>query len=290
MPFINIAQDQDGEFWAEGGDDLIDGAILVNLVMTDILSIAYIQGFGQLVITGGSDIPDLIEGGPAHAMILRRRDKDDPEPKVEYVSANPPLEMHMKALEQYVALTLSTNGLSPTNVAGALDGAQFPSGISLLIENSEASGKIEDKQEVMAEAEVAAFEVIKRWQNYLFDQQALTQKFQDVGKLADDLKISIKFNQSRPVITEKEKLEVLKMKQDLGIAAQVDLIMADNPDLTREEAEKKLQQIMEAKLKARALLTPQFMSVQPNEQATNGQAQNQSPQEQQQAPQDNLGG
>lgn len=254
LPFVNIAQDQDGEFWAEGGDDLIDGAVLVNLVVTDILSIAFVQGYGQLVVTGGSDIPDQIQGGPFHAIVLRRRDAQDPEPKADYIQANPPLEMHMKALEQYVALTLSTNGLSPTNVANALDGAQFPSGISLLIENSEVSGKIEDKQELMAGVESSAFELIKRWQNYLFDKQALTDEFQKIGKLSDDLSISVKFNQSKPVITEKEKLEGLKLKQELGIIDQIDMILADNPEMTREDAEQKLKQITQSKLKNRELL------------------------------------
>lgn len=249
LPFCNVAQDQDGEFWAKGGDDLIDGSVLINLVMTDVLHIAYTQGYGQLVVTGGPDIPDTIDIGTMSAIVLRRKDASDPEPKVDYAQANPPLEMHMKSLEQYVALLLSTNGLSPTNVANAIDASQFPSGISLLIEQSEVSGKIEDKQEIMSHVEHDTFEIIKSWQNYLFDKGALTDAFQKIGALPDDLSITVRFNTQKPVITEKEKLENLKTRIDLGINEKVDLIMMDNPDMTREDAEKKLLAIQSEKLK-----------------------------------------
>lgn len=258
LPFSNISQDQDGKFWALGGDDLVDGSILINLEITDILFISYTQGYGQLVITGGQDIPDNIDGGPTQAIILRRKDSTDPESKVEYVTANPPLEMHMKAVEQYAALLLSTNGLSPTNVAGALDASQFPSGVALLIENAEATGNIEDKQQLMSEVESDAFETIKLWHNYLFDQGALTDEFAEIGKFADDTEIIVKFNQSKPVITEKEKLEILKARQELGIDTELDTIMGDNPNMDRKDAEKKLLEIKAEQLKKRQSVMGSF--------------------------------
>ena len=254
LPFVNIAQDQDGEFWADGGDDLIEGSVLINLVMTDILSIAFQQGFGQPVITGGPEINDNVITGPNNAIVLRQKDKEDPQPKFEFAQANPPLEQHAKALEQYVALLLSTNGLAPTNVANSINAAQFPSGISLLIENSELQGSIEDKQTLMSCVEEEAFEIIRNWQNYYFEAKGLTKEFNEIGKLADDTEIDITWNQTKPVITEGEKLDNYKKRLDLGISDKIDLIMMDNPGMTRDDAAKKLLEITQQRLQQMKLM------------------------------------
>ena len=48
-------------------------------------------------------------------------------------------------------------------------------------------------------------------------------------------------------MTEKEKLEVMQMRKDLGLDTEKDLLKKDNPDLTDEEIDAKLQQIDDAK-------------------------------------------
>lgn len=247
LPFVNNAEDQDGQFWAQGGDDLIDGTVLVNKLITDMNFIAYNQGWGQMVISG-KNLKNKFEIGPNNAIILEH-EAEDPEPKVYNVSASPPLDQWMHMIEQYVALLLTTNNLSPANVSMKLDANNFPSGIGLLIEMSEATDDVSDKQKAYKDIERDIWEIVKRWQNLLLDAGELTPEFAEIGAMPADLEVNIKFNDLKPVITEKEKLETLKMRKDLGINEMVDLIMIDNPGLTREEAEKKLLKIMEEKLK-----------------------------------------
>lgn len=271
LPFVNVAQDQDGEFWADGGDDLIEGSVLINLVITDMLSIAFQQGFGQPVVTGGPNLPDQFASGPNNAIILRQKDKDDPVPKFEYVQANPPLQEHQKILEMYVALLLSTNNLAPTNVANSINASQFPSGISLLIENSELQGSIEDKQTLMKDVEEDAFEIIRDWQNYYFELGALTESFKEIGKISPDTEIDVTWNQTKPVITETEKLANYKARIELGINDKVDIIMQDNPGMSRDDAEKKLLEITMQKIKSMQLLAaslPQASAMAPSVQST----------------------
>jgi hypothetical protein len=245
MPFINIAEDQDGEFWAEGGEDLVDGAVLVNLLITDRNAIAYQQGWGQLVVTG-SKLDKSIEGGPHQAIVLESEDDKNP-PNATYINSGAPLDAWAQLIEQYVALLLSTNNLSPRNIAGKLEGVSFPSGISLLIEHSESTESVEDKQDMYSCAERLEWDIIARWQNYLLEKNALNSKFSTVKPLKDP-EVTVKFLDAKPVITEKEKLEVIKMRKELGINEQIDLILIDNPELTKEEAEEKLKKIIEEKL------------------------------------------
>jgi hypothetical protein len=266
LPFANIAEDQDGHFWAQGGDDLIDGSVLINLLLTDMFAISRLQGYGQMVISG-KNINENLTVGPHHAVILNQ-DVGDPDPKVYFASSNPPLDEWMKSIEQYVALMLSTNDLSPSSVSGSLSAQNFPSGIAMLIEQSEAQGNVEDKQRIFSDAEHELWEITQAWQNLYFDRKALSDEFMAVGKL-NDANVTIKFNAAKPVVSEKEKLEALKLRKDLGINEMVDLILIDNPDMTRDQAEEKLKAIQEEKLNRMASAMGQAISAatQPKPQA-----------------------
>lgn len=248
LPFANNPDEQDGEFWAQGGDDLIDGSILVNKLLTDMFFIAFLQGFGQWVFKG-KNISEKFKMGPNHAIILDYDpSNDDPAPDADIISSNPPLDAWMRMIEQYVALLLTTNNLSPSNVAMKLDANQFPSGIALLIEKSEATDDISDKQKSYKDIERKLWEVLRRWHNLYFDTGELSDDYSWLGRFPDEMDVAIKFNDIKPVVTEKEKLEMIKLRKELGLDSAIDLLKLDNPDLTDQEAEEKLKSIMEEKL------------------------------------------
>lgn len=246
LPAVTYAEDQDGSYWAEGGEDLVDGSILVNTLITDMFAIAYMQAWGQLVITG-KKIPEVLEGGP-HSMLVLTYDDGDPEPKVSVVSANPPLAEWRQCIEQYVALLLSTNDLAPSNVSVKLDASSFPSGIAMLIEKSQATGSIESTQREFAVGERKEWRIIKAWHNYLFERGALDEEYSAIGLIPKDLQVSAKFLDTKEIITEKEKLETIKLRQELGINRRVELIMIDNPAMTEAEAKEKLLAIQTEKM------------------------------------------
>ena len=248
MPWCNLTTDQDGEFWAQGGEDLVEGTILMNVLITDMNSIANVQGWGQPVVKGTNLAGAKIEGGPNRAIMLEYDKEEDGEPDFDIVSANPPLGEHRLNIEQYVALLLTTNNLSPSNVATNLSARDFPSGIAMLIEHSESTGSTADAEESLMHCERMLVIIVKRWLDLHFQTKSLTEAFNAVGPL-ENTDIAVKFEQLRPPVTEKEMLENLKARKELGINTMVELILKDNPDLTEEQAEQKLKEILEEKLK-----------------------------------------
>lgn len=247
LPFINVAEDQEGNFWAQGGDDLIDGSILVNVMLTDYISIANIQGYGQMVIKG-LNLPDNIEGGPHKAIQLKVQDPEDPA-DVYFANANSPLESLAQMIFQYVAFMLSSNNLSVTTISGDINVNNFASGISRMIENAEAIMAIEDKQKMFQDAERKLHEILVAWQNYLFDKGELEEKYEKIGKLKEDLNVRVKFMDPKPVITEQEKLNNLKIRKELGLNELFELVMIDNPDLNEDDAKEKVARLVEEKMK-----------------------------------------
>lgn len=249
LPFVNNAEEQDGQYWAQGGDDLIQGSILVNKLITDMNFIAYLQGFGQLVVTGKNIQEKNFAWGPNNACIIEHGE-DDPIPNVQILSANPPLDSWMKLVQQYIALLLTTNNLSPGAVSVDLSASNFPSGIAMLIEQSESTESVSDKQKAYVEIEREVWKIVKAWHNLYLDSGALCDDFAEVGSLPDDFDVSIKFTEARPPISEAEKLANIKTRSEIGINEKLDLILLDNPDMTREEAQEKLARIAEEKMTA----------------------------------------
>lgn len=255
LPMVNNAEDQDGQFWAIGGDDLIDGSILVNKKITDMNYIAYLQGFGQWVVTGENISDAKFKFGPNNCLLMDYKgSKDEPAPTVEVLSANPPLGEWRQTIEQYMALLLTTNNLSPSNVSGALSAQSFPSGIAILIEQSESTDDVVAKQQDYVAKERMLWKIIGAWLKVYSATSGLCGEFAAVGPLPDDLDLAIRFNEAKPAITEAERLENIKRRKELGINTMIDLIKLDNPDMTDEEAEEKLLKILEEKLKRSALL------------------------------------
>lgn len=245
IPGVAMAKDRDDSFWATGGEDLVDGSILVNTLLTDMFSIQFMQGWGQFVITGSKGcIPETMAGGPHRAITMTYDNKKgQAKPEVTVVNSNPPITSWMATVEQYVALLLSTNNLSPRVVAGKLDASNMASGIALMIERSDSSEDVTDAQADMARGERKEWRIYTAWHNRYHASNSLDAEFALVGKLPQDIDVTAKFTPAGEVVTEKERLENMKLKKDLGLVRQVELLMAENPGMTEEEAEQKLLKI-----------------------------------------------
>ena len=241
LPFLNNAEGQEGRFWAEGGADLADADILINKMCGDMHYVAYLQGFGQYVVTG-QNVNDRINIGPNKAIVINHT-VEEPEPKVYTVNANPPLESWLRMIEQGVAMALTTNDLSAGHVAGTLTANNFPSGVAMLIEQSEATTGVEDKQQQYVRMESMAFELMFAWMSELRKTLQLDADFEAVGPVPENTKVSTRFKEAKPVITEGERLATVKTRRELKLISHVEAIMADNPGLTREEAQAKAEEI-----------------------------------------------
>jgi hypothetical protein len=247
LPFVTITQDQADSYWARGGEQLIDGDILINKMITDRNMIAYVQGWGQLVIAG-KELPEVLKGGPDKALLFSKKQNDDSDVQVFFATANPDLASWDRSIEQHLGFYLSTNNLSTRNVSGKLDVNSSASGIAILIEQSESMDDIKDKQRIFQDQEPYIWEIIKRWQALYFSLDLLDDDFKEVGTF-EDSKVSLKFYAQKPVITEGEQVDILTKRKELGIDTIEDLIKRDNPDLTEEQVKEKMTRVLEERAK-----------------------------------------
>jgi len=250
---INFAIDQDGAFWAEGGDDLIDGAILINALITHTNHVGTVQGYGQFYITG-ENLPRSIKVGPTKAIIAEYKKDEQAEPKMGFLNANPQLDSLRSLIEMYIALFLTTNNLSTSGVSTQLSSSgTLPSGIALIIDKAESLEDVQDQRQVFVDKEADIFEAINAVLTTYGDEN-LIDELKGLS-LSEGFKknFSVKFNDPTPIMSEKEKLENLKLRQDLGIDTMLSLLMKDDPTLDEKQAEEKLKKLIEQRIKEKML-------------------------------------
>ncbi len=246
IPIVNFSIDQDNSFWAEGGEDLVDSGIVINSLLTQANHIAVIQGYGQFFMTG-KNLPQSVPVGPATAIKLEYDKEEDPQPQIGFANANPPLQELMDLTLSQVALTLTMNDLSTSGVSAQLDsGSAFPSGIAMMIDKAESMEDVEDQRSIFSDAEKKIWPIVGKFLQKFSEDNVLDPELEEL-LLPEEFDLQIEFGSPKGVSTEREKLENLKLRKDLGLNTEVELIQLDQPGLDEEQALAKLQKIKDEK-------------------------------------------
>lgn len=243
MPFVNFAGDQDGCFWAEGGEDLVDTGIKINVDISNVKHIGSQQGYGQLYMTG-KNLPKSVKVGPTHCIQLEQSDKDEPAPTIGILSSNPPLADLKALIEMQVALMLSTNNLSTSGFSVSLSGGKdFASGIAMMIDKSESIEDIDDQAKVFIEREPLVWVLVYAWLDAYRSSNSLTEEAKVLKQVKKPEDVDLAFPSPKPVVSESDELDVLQKRKDLGLNTEIELLMRDDPSLTEEAAAAKLEKI-----------------------------------------------
>lgn len=255
LPIFNISTEQDGEFWALGGDDLVDGTVLLNIKLTDMEAILHMQGWGQLVVKGQDLKKKDFQVGPQVALLLETEAGAVHETSAEILSHDPHTDDHLKSAEVHVALLLTTNNLSVKSVSTNLQASGLASALAKLVDEAEVLDDITEDQEYYGGKEKEAVRIASSWVEKLKPTRELIPSLQGTNPIQADKMITV-YHKQEQVVTEAERLANLEKRQQLGIDTAVDLIKKDNPGMTDAQAEKKLLQIVQEREKSRAALTP----------------------------------
>jgi hypothetical protein len=248
LPFVNFAIDQDNSFWAKGGKDLTNGAITVNSLITNYHHIGVYTGFGQMVMTG-KKLPKQVPIGPTTIIQLEYEGgPDDPQPTFDFKNSGAPLMELMKMVEMYVAMLLTTNNLSTKGVSTQLSGSagDAASGIALMIDKAESMEDVHDQQQIFIDNEPHIWKLVNEWLMLHSAEGNLCEKLDGLS-LPQDFKLNLQFREQPSIMSEKEKLDNLKLRKELGLNTMLDLIKIDQPGLDDAQAKEKLAKIEEEK-------------------------------------------
>lgn len=249
LPMINIADEQDGQFWALGADDITDQSIKINALITHVNHVAITQGYGQLVISG-PNIPKSVKVGPNHAINLEKPEGETSNAEASFISANPPIDQLMGLATMQVGLLLSTNNLSTKGIQTDLSGAgTAESGIRMLLDMSELVDEIEEDESLFIESEPEIFERCRRWDELYRSKELLVDEQARIKMPSSFEQLEVNFPPAKPIVSEKEELDVIKMRREMGINTEIELLQRDNPSMTEKQAMEKLMKLNDEKIK-----------------------------------------
>lgn len=240
LPFVFLNEDTDNEFWSTSGNDLVNNAILINSMITNVNHIGITQGYGQFYMKG-KNLPKYIKTGPNKAILMEYAE-GEPTPDVGFATASPPLQELMNLIEMQVALLLTTNNLSTTGVSLKLNGSSLPSGVALIIDKAESMEDVQDQQQMFIDAEKEAFEIYTKWLK-AYGGKGLLEDWQELAKLPEDYDPETNFGKPTAIVSEKEKLEIYKMRLDLKLDTLEDIIKKDNPSISEDQLREKLMEV-----------------------------------------------
>lgn len=279
-PLINFAIDQDGSFWAQGGNDLVDGGIFINSIMTHNQHVGISQGYGQFWMKG-KNLPRNIKVG-ANKMILMEYDSTAGEsaPDLGFATASPQLDSLRSLVEQYIALLLTTNNLSTSSVSASLNGSSAsPSGIAMIIDKSESMEDVKDQRQIFIDNEPQIWRVINKWL-IIFRELLIDDLKPLILPEGFEQNMSLNFLEAPMIMSESEKLQNLKIRKELGIDTMLDLIFKDNPQYSMQQAEEKLKSLLEEKIKNTMKSNDQEMVDQESKDESNGSEEGSSDEQQ----------
>lgn len=249
LPFVTYKKTDGDSYWSTFGRDIINGTIRINKLLTDLYYITKFQGMGLLYVTGRK-IPDLIDVGPSTAITVKV-EEGDPTPQIGFATSNPPVADHLSMIQQSLNLILTTNGLEPASIS-LTDAKSAESGIQEIIKRADNLSDIEDEIEMYKDNNPKLIRIMLEWFNLFRGRNLLGKQYDYIKTIPSDIVVTEKFPAPAVITTEKEKIEIIQLRRDAGLDTLRDSIKRDNPDMTDEDVEEKLAELIEQDEKKKA--------------------------------------
>lgn len=243
MSVINLAKDRDNEFWSKQFEDTVDLTMALMLGWSDLLSIAKMQGWSQLVISSMEEPKQLTIGLNKVVWLKMAPDPSVPAPKMEYISPSSPLDQYKGLLMELLALLLTTARLNPRSVGGSNTSSSYTSGFHALIENADILEARKADMSPLRSAEQDTWRVIAAWHNYMFDTGVLEQEARSLGKFSEEFEVQVQYAEVKPLESEQDKLAEIEKKRALGLITRAESLKRLYPDMTDEQIKAKIQEI-----------------------------------------------
>jgi hypothetical protein len=156
---------------------------------------------------------------------------DDPKSDIDFISPNPNMSGHREAIATYMGTILDEQGISGNQMISP--NQDFSSGLDRLLSQADVQMIIEENQEIYGKVEQEIYGIVQK-QLLSVNQNILT-----------DEELSVTYKKPKIMVSDKEKLDNLKLMKDLGLWSDAELLQMFDPNLSLDEATEKVSKIKE---------------------------------------------
>jgi len=234
IPIIDINSGKDSEYWIRSGSSLTDFTIQFNAAISDLQHIVRMQGFGQAWLKGDTNIiPENIKIGPNFILKLPINPNNPVDTDFGYSNANADISGSIQQVELLLSTFLTSRGLDPKLVNGKSEAQSFSSGFERMLSMIDSFEPSKTDFAVFKDAECKLFEIVRAYVNLYGGTNVLPNY--TAGVISQDAYVSINYEGPEIVSSDKEKLDNIKLRLDMGLISQTEAIAIDR-DLDEEEA------------------------------------------------------
>lgn len=239
LPFSYLSKEQAPAYPI--ASNLHKQSIEFNVGFSDLKTAAAHQGHGQLVIkhAEGQKMAEA-HMGMHTALTLPQSSKPDAKPtEASYISASPDLAGQLDVLKFDVTNILDEHGIK---AKGAIEGGvdDFSSGLDRLFSEADTQDIIETNQALYSSTlEQDIYAILKDYEDAMNKPTFSSEE------------LEIYFEKPKVMISDKETLENIKLREELGLILEHEKHQIINPNLSEDEAKKRVE-LIKSQQKARA--------------------------------------
>jgi hypothetical protein len=280
LPFVDVANEKDFQFFVNIGSDVAEFVIDFLTQLSDLANTCRFQNYSQAIVYS-SEEPKNIRVGP-NSVIWLKIDPNNPDAKPQFTfeSPSPDIMGSLEFLNVQLKMFLSSAGLNPGTVSGKNEMEKFVSGIDHLLANLDKFKASKEDMDLFRRAEADLFEILKAWHDALYDVTDDLQLLEELRstRLSGKIKMDIVYKEPQAVQTSSETEDYCIKAVEAGLMTIKEAVKRmyrvedDKADEIVAELEAESQQKM---LKAQAAMSmglgpdgkplPKPMGVDPNQ-------------------------
>ena len=207
-----------------------------NVAFSDLKTAAATQGHGQLVIKYPikSEKAPKVKVGMYNAIALPQLHPDQgPPTDANFINPSADIPGQLEVLKFDLMQILEDHGLRGRKSVSVNSSEQFSSGFDRLISEADIQYIIDNNQSLYSERlEQNIFKVVKQ-----FEMRMNRMEFSEVER------VEVKFDRPKVLISDRETLENLAMRINLGVVSSWEKHQIIDPNLTDEEAKAREKEI-----------------------------------------------
>lgn len=207
-----------------------------NELMSIIMTGSALQSFGNLIISAPSeqDLPDELQNSLFTYMKLPQIDGEI-KTTADYIQPSPDIPSILEVLARYVISVMDEWGIkSSQSIKGSVQ--QFSSGIDRLLSFADTFEKVTIMQSSFEKLENQLYRIISKWSELTGFHKFTSQS------------VNVVYNKQKPLLSEEEILKNIKTKFELGLIEPWEALRELEPNITPDEAKKKIEEIRKNKL------------------------------------------
>ncbi len=204
-----------------------------NILYSDLLTAATMQGFGQAVLSypDNSEVKEIEIGYMNAVKLPQSMEPDAPKTEFKFENPSPNLQGQKDVYLTYIKQVLSEHGINSSQAISG-DVEQFASGLDRLIANADVQWAIQLNQECYQDLEQEVFQKIKAWNRLLGNNI-----FEPVES------ISVYYPKPTVQISDTERLQNIEKLIQLRLKTRAQALMMIDPNLNEEDAQAQIDAI-----------------------------------------------